>query len=132
MQRKFLIAAAAALLGAGVAAPFAIAAANETPIKGSIQLPAEKPDVEENDQAEAQRLAALAKITPAQAIAAARQRAGGVAGQAKLEEEDGFLVYAVHVGDQEVVVDAGNGQVLAMEREEADERDGDEKGDERG
>ncbi|HEY9709610.1 MAG TPA: PepSY domain-containing protein [Oculatellaceae cyanobacterium] len=70
-------------------------------------------DVEE--QQEAAKLQSLAKITPQQAQKAAETAKGGTANHVKLENEDGNLVYAVKIGQQEVKVDAGNGQVLYIE-----------------
>ncbi len=70
-------------------------------------------DVEE--QQEAAKLQSLAKITPQQAQKAAETAHGGTATHVKLENEDGNLVYAVKIGQQEVKVDAGNGRVLYTE-----------------
>lgn len=72
-------------------------------------------DVEE--QQEAAKLQPLAKITAQQAQQAAQTSVGGQASKVELENEDGNLVYAVKIGQQEVKVDAGNGQVLYSENE---------------
>jgi hypothetical protein len=76
-------------------------------------------DRETNDDAEEQqesaKLQALAKITPEQAQQAAEAAQGGRARSVKLENDDGNLVYAVVIGQQEVKVDAGNGRVLYTE-----------------
>ena len=82
-------------------------------------------DGETNDdmkeQQESQKLQSLAKVTPQQAQQAAEASAKGTASSVKLENEDGNLVYAVAVsaprnsvgnGQNEVIVDAGNGKVL--------------------
>lgn len=67
---------------------------------------------EVKDQQESAKLQPLAKITPQQAQQAAKQVGSGKATAVKLENEDGNLVYAVVIGQQEVKVDAGNGKVL--------------------
>lgn len=72
-------------------------------------------DVEE--QQEAAKLQPLAKITARQAQQAAQTSVGGQASKVELENEDGNLVYAVKIGQQEVKVDAGNGRVLYSENE---------------
>lgn len=64
----------------------------------------------------------LAKITPQQAQQAAEAAQGGQASSVKLENEDGSLVYAVVIGQQEVKVDAGNGQVLYTEAQNHEDR----------
>ncbi len=64
------------------------------------------------DQQESAKLQPLAKITPQQAQQAAEQVGGGKASTVKLENEDGNLVYAVTIGQQEMKIDAGNGKVL--------------------
>jgi hypothetical protein len=73
-------------------------------------------------------LQALAKITPEQARdAALAEVPGATFSEGELEEEDGYLVYEIElVADEkevDVVVDAGNGAVLRVERGE-DEKDG--------
>lgn len=81
----------------------------------------EASDSETNDDAEEQQEAAklqpLAKITAQQAQQAAETAVGGKASSVKLEDEDGNLVYAVEIGKQEFIVDAGNGRVLYSENE---------------
>lgn len=76
-------------------------------------------DGETNDDAQEQQEAAklqpLAKITTQQAQQAAEASVGSKAKSVKLENEDGNLVYAVEIGQQEVTVDAGNGKVLYVE-----------------
>jgi uncharacterized membrane protein YkoI len=68
-----------------------------------------------NDQSEAAKLAPLAKITTQQAQKFAEAAQGRKSGSVKLENEDGNLVYAVAIGQKEVMVDAGNGRVLYSE-----------------
>lgn len=68
-----------------------------------------------NEQQETAKLQALAKITPQQAQQAASAAQPGQVSGVKLEDENGSLVYAVKIGQNEVKVDAGNGQVLYTE-----------------
>ena len=76
-------------------------------------------DGEANDDAqeqqEATKLQPLAKITAKQAQQTVEASMGGKAHSVKLENEDGNLIYAVEIGQQEVTVDAGNGKVLYVE-----------------
>ncbi|MEH1945587.1 MAG: PepSY domain-containing protein [Nostoc sp.] len=73
-------------------------------------------DGETNDDAqEAAKLQPLAKITAQQVQQAVEASVGGKAKSVKLENEDGNLIYAVEIGQQEVTVDAGNGKVLYVE-----------------
>jgi uncharacterized membrane protein YkoI len=76
-------------------------------------------DGETNDDAkeqqEAIKLQQLAKITAQQAQHVAEISVKGKAKSVKLENEDGNLVYAVEIGQQNVKVDAGNGKVLYIE-----------------
>lgn len=87
----------------------------------SQQTEASDGDGETNDsvkeQQEAAKLKPLAKITAQQAQQAAQTSVGGQATKVELENEDGNLVYAVKIGQQEVKVDAGNGRVLYSESE---------------
>lgn len=87
--------------------------------------------VPDNGQGEADQaaLAGLAKITPEQAKAAALAAVPGTAGQVELESEDGKVVFGVEVttangARMDVKVDAGNGEVLAREPDDANEADG--------
>lgn len=64
------------------------------------------------EQQEAARLQPLAKITPDQAREAALQVQDGEVTELELEAEDGSLVYEVTIGETEVFVDAGNGDIL--------------------
>jgi uncharacterized membrane protein YkoI len=48
------------------------------------------------------------------AVATARQVASGALGQVDLEHFRGRIVYTVDVGDQEVRVDAGSGEVVEI------------------
>jgi uncharacterized membrane protein YkoI len=67
------------------------------------------------DKQESAKFQSLAKITAPQAQQAAEANSGGRASSVKLENEDGNLLYAVTIGQKEVMVDAGNGRVLYTE-----------------
>jgi uncharacterized membrane protein YkoI len=54
------------------------------------------------------------RISLADAISAAEQAASGSLGQVDLEHLRGRIVYMVDIGDQEVRVDAVNGNVIAI------------------
>ncbi|MDF5716707.1 MAG: PepSY domain-containing protein [Rhizonema sp. NSF051] len=70
-----------------------------------------------DDVQEAAKLQPLAKITAQQAQQAAEVSVGGKANSVKLENENGSLVYAVKIGQQDVKIDAGNGKVLYAEND---------------
>lgn len=147
MNRKKLIAGGAvvailALGGGGAALAAQQAQEVETPIKGgSITAPAGSgeeneatPETPENeaaeDAAETREAKGLEKLTTIDRAAAEEAALGAVPGEVReveLENENGFVVYEVEVaGDdgrlQEVVVDAGNGEVLGQEVEEKEGR----------
>mgnify|MGYP000041115484 FL=1 len=69
----------------------------------------------------------LARVPRQQAEAAALAVQPGQVVQAKLEDEDGYLVWQIDVkhaqGTTEIAVDAGNSQVLAAEAEDDDHQD---------
>ncbi|MCY7277219.1 MAG: PepSY domain-containing protein [Phormidesmis sp. CAN_BIN44] len=65
------------------------------------------------EQQESQKLQSFAKITARQAQQSAEASVKGTASNVKLENENGNLVYAVAIGQNEVIVDAGNGKVLS-------------------
>jgi uncharacterized membrane protein YkoI len=99
----------------------------EPKVQSSIQVPKGQDD--ENEAA----LAKLAKITLEEAT---RNAQGAVAGrvlEAKLENEDGNLVYTVEIlsgqTTKEVIIDAGNGAVLGVgtEAEDDEHEENDEK-----
>ncbi len=77
------------------------------------------PGIEENsDRVEQQqrlRLQPQAQVTLAQAIQNAETAQGGKATGAELKTENNSLIYTVHIGLKEVIVDAGNGRILAIE-----------------
>jgi uncharacterized membrane protein YkoI len=59
-----------------------------------------------------------AGITEAQAIAAARTAASGALDEVDLEHADGRLVFNVDVGDRDVKVDAADGHVVSVDRDD--------------
>ncbi len=129
--KLILTLAAIGTLGLGGLAKLVNAAQTQSPVA---VMPAtqvtEKSDGdgETNDDAkgtqEAQTLKSFAKITPQQAQRSAETAAKGTASSVKLENENGSLVYAVAIGQNEVIVDAGNGTVLGTStpNSESDEK----------
>lgn len=122
MQRTAKILSALTLvtaLGAGAAL-----AASKT---GGYKLPDEVKSasikVPEDTETQAD-FAKLARVTQQQAEAAALAVQPGQVVQARLDDEDGHLVWQVDVkhdqGTTEIAVDAGNNTVLAAEAEEND------------
>jgi hypothetical protein len=87
---------------------------------GSITVPANQAN-DANEQAEADALKALAKISADQAKQAALDaNKGATVSKVGLDDENGFLVYSVQLKDasgkaMDVKVDAGNGKILASE-----------------
>ena len=59
-----------------------------------------------------------AKITEAQAIAAARSAASGALNEIDLEHAAGTLVFNVDVGNHDVKVDAANGHVVSVDQDD--------------
>jgi uncharacterized membrane protein YkoI len=59
-----------------------------------------------------------AKITEAQAIAAAQNAASGALNEVDLERSGGRLVFNVDVGDADVKVDASTGEVVSTARDD--------------
>ncbi len=77
--------------------------------------------------------AKYARITQQQAEAAALAVQPGQVVKAKLDDEDGYLVWQVDVkhakGVTEIAVDAGNGTALAAEAEDDDQEHGEDRND---
>ena len=75
------------------------------------------------EEQEAARLQPLAKISADRAREAALQVQDGEVTELELEAENGSLVYEVTIGETEVFVDAGNGDILYTQgvREKVDE-----------
>jgi len=137
MNSKKLIAGAAAAailtLGAGGTAIAAQQGAlpgqeNEPAVSGSVAAPAETEandatEGPENEAAESKKLEGLAKIDQAAAEKAALNAVPGEVQKTELDNENGSVVYSVEIMAQdgtlqEVLVDAGDGKVLAQEAEE--------------
>jgi uncharacterized membrane protein YkoI len=132
-RKKLLIGAVIAILtlGAGGVAIATQQGEQEGNIKGgSIAAPAgsaEENEAAENggadddgaeNEAEGKNLGGLAKIDRAAAEKAALDAVPGEVREVELESESGFVVYEVEVAGNdgtvhEVIVDAGNGEVLA-------------------
>ena len=95
---------------------------------GAIELPDEVKSssikVPENTETQAE-FAKYAKVTQQEAEAAALAVMPGQVVKAKLDDEDGYLVWQIDVkhakGTTEIAVDAGNAKVLAAEAEEDDD-----------
>lgn len=95
----------------------------DSSVKGSLSLPAdtaeaagtEVPDTQEQSQYQG-----LAKISAAQASAAAQAKVPGAVTSVTLGDENGSLVYEVVIGNVAVLVDAGNGQVLGQSAADAE------------
>jgi uncharacterized membrane protein YkoI len=91
-------------------------------------------DGEENESSEESIPAGSAKITLQEAIQTALAQAPGAVHQAKLEEENGSLLYEVSIVREdrsmtEVKVDAQSGQVLKIEKGGMEkEREGEHEG----
>lgn len=130
MQRTAKILSALTLvtaLGAGAALAASKAGGYELPDEvksASIKVP-------EDTETQAD-FAKLARVTQQEAEAAALAVQPGQVVQARLDDEDGYLVWQIDVkhdkGTTEIAVDAGNSTVLAAEAEENDghEDEGDE------
>ncbi|HWX74388.1 MAG TPA: PepSY domain-containing protein [Solirubrobacteraceae bacterium] len=144
--RAALLAALGLLLGGSLAgaaraqqptkAKAQVEAQERVPYKSSIQVPYDSTAKREGGeahrgreghrshnargQAEAARYQKLAGITADQARSAALAKVPGTAKRVKLENEEGNLVYSVKVmtpaGKREVMIDAGNGNVLQVEQ----------------
>ena len=111
-----------AALGTGAALAAGKAASYNLPEEvksASIQVP-------ENTESQAD-LAKLARISQQEAEAAALSVQPGKVVKAKLDDEDGYLVWQIDVkhanGTTEFAVDAGNAKVLAAEGEEDDDHE---------
>lgn len=130
MQRTAKILSALTLvtaLGAGAALAASKAGGYKLPDEvksASIKVP-------EDTETQAD-FAKLARVTQQEAEAAALAVQPGQVAQARLDDEDGYLVWQIDVkhdkGITEIAVDAGNSKVLAAEAEENDghEDEGDE------
>ncbi|HHY78787.1 MAG TPA: PepSY domain-containing protein [Thermoanaerobacter sp.] len=88
-------------------------------------------NIKDNEAQESAKLASLAKITPDEAKAAALKVVPGTVTKVSLDNENGYLVYSVEVktanGVVDVKVDAGNGTVLAQDKDQDNEKHEKEK-----
>ena len=133
-RRKLIVGAAAAVLvlgggGAAIAAQQgALPGQEDDPnITGTVSAPggnegAEGHENEGQDNEAGGQFEGLARIDRAAAEKAALGAVPGEVKETELENENGFVVYEVEVAGKdgelhEVVVDAGNGKVLAQEVE---------------
>lgn len=108
----------------------------EPSVNGSVAAPAETEandatETSQSDAAEAKQLESLAKIDQAAAEKAALDAVPGEVQQTELDNENGSVVYSVEILGQdgklqEVVVDAGDGKVLAQAAEEDEGQEGPE------
>jgi uncharacterized membrane protein YkoI len=104
-----LIVAAIATIGIGSISKLVSASPNT-----SLLAVAQQQNVKErvDESSEGAKLQSLAKISASQAQQVAEAAQGKKASSTQLENEDGNLVYAINIGQNEVKVDAGNGQIL--------------------
>lgn len=130
MQRTAKILSVLTLLSAiGTGAAIASGKAGTTKLPDEVKSASIKVPEDIETQAD---FAKLARVTQQEAEAAALAVQSGQVVQAKLDDEDGYLVWQIDVkhakGTTEIAVDAGNSKVLAAEAEEDDgnEQDGDE------
>lgn len=126
MNNKFVtVFVSGVLVVGGISACTAPVAAQTSNITGSIQV---------QPGTSAQDLVGMAQISREDAVAAAQQAVGATNSptDVELEVENGFLVWEVEFPGQEVVVDAGTGEVLLIEAEEAEGADDDDAGETEG
>jgi uncharacterized membrane protein YkoI len=103
-----LIAAAIATIGIGGITKLVSASPNTS----LMAVAQQKVESRTNEVNEGEKLQSLAKISASLAQQTAEAAQGKKASSTKLENEDGNLVYAVNIGQNEVKVDAGNGRIL--------------------
>jgi hypothetical protein len=109
----------------GILTTGALGAFAQTATQPTVQVPVIKGSILLNNDPMAQYLT-LAKVSMADAVAAAQKAAGTTEGatSASLEDTNGYLVWSVIVAGQEVTVDAGTAEVLYQGAVNADEMDG--------
>lgn len=105
------------LILSSVVLSFSLYAKEETPIVGSIKI-----------TKSASPLSSLAKISMKDASKNALLKNPGKVLSSILENEDGFLVYAVTIASNdhkihEVLIDAGNGKLLDVNKEDGNKND---------
>ncbi|MER3480105.1 MAG: peptidase [Meiothermus sp.] len=125
--RKMALLATSALLGL---AAFAFAQQNGN----GAQNPSYTGSLPVRENLSTQQYQALAKVSMQDAIKAVQAALGTTAtpSRAKLGVENGYLVWEVVIGGQEVKVDAGNGKILHQEAVGGEEGEHDGVGGEEG
>jgi uncharacterized membrane protein YkoI len=109
MKRKALTTVGAVVALAATAGGVAYAAGNSsTPASGA---PASRLD-------DGKQYLSQAKVSEADAIAAAQTRASGALNEVDLEQHNGQLVWNVDVGSHDVKVDAASGDVVAVDADD--------------
>jgi uncharacterized membrane protein YkoI len=92
---------------------FSLVFASESKITSSIKL---------NNNKQSHAYSKLAKITLNEAIQKAQEKFSGKVTSSLLENEEGYLVYAINIVNgssvKEVIIDAGNGSILSSESED--------------
>lgn len=128
MKRNIVIAtvAAAALIGGGTVAAYAVSGDESAPTQG--QSSVRVADDRDDDATEVGEAARTTEVTTADAIAAALKHTPGTAVSAELDD-DGSNVWEVNVvkgdgTDYDVRVSADNGKVLGAQRDNDDDNDG--------
>ncbi len=124
MEKTVLVVLVGLVLLVGVIGVTALATGNNSSLKQvssvSIDDSQELPDSQESAQ-----LNSLAKITKEQANQIALNNVQGTIKDSELENEDGSVVYNVDVVkdnvETEVKIDAGNGNVLSITKEDKDD-----------
>lgn len=111
-----------AISTAGTLAAFGVSqfvsAQSPSPVNDAIEQDGrDETDEDEANATNATELQRLATVTLLQAVQTVEQAANAPAFSAELERENGQVVYAVMVGEQEFLIDASNGQVIATEAE---------------
>lgn len=105
--------------------------ANKSSEDNDVHETGEKADENESEAedqaevAESARLQSLATITPEQAKSAGLAQVPGTVKKVELENEDGNVVYGIEIktadGERDVKVDAGNGSVLHIEKDDGED-----------
>ncbi|MBD2093371.1 PepSY domain-containing protein [Microcoleus sp. FACHB-1515] len=110
-----------AVSAAGTLAAFGVgqfvSAQSPSPVTEAIEQDDQDETDEDEDEDDATELQRLATVTLLQAVQTAEQSANAPAFSAELERENNQVIYAVMVGEQEFLIDASNGQVIATETE---------------
>jgi uncharacterized membrane protein YkoI len=114
-MRKRLIAIAAGLAAAGAGAAGVATASDSQTAAEPASAPAAGAASRLDDGKD---LLPQAKVSEADAIAAAQGAASGKLNEVDLEHRDGRLVWNVDVGRRDVKVDAATGEVLAADADD--------------